>query len=311
MFQYKIKYPDEASTENAIREFLEFCSNRTELFVAASSDERFKFFHRSFFEYFYSRYINQQSSVDTMYTLMSAFDIDSEVFELTVALVKEENELKYQELIKYIFLKVEEEFNTSNTYSCKCIAFGILTSAMQVIDDDYFIKSYFDLIIKYHHLMKSKTIALLNQRLISMWIEKACKNDQLRNMFLEKYCQFCIDFIIEGYLMNPHSLFYLMNKSFIREGIVKIIEVHEEYLPLHIEIDSIPFYLIVYNNHENLFEKIDSYLISDTILFDRKLDREKRKEVKKNLKIYKRTSPEERKKVFSYILKSIQYSVKR
>ena len=34
-----------------------------------------------------------------MYELMSKFDVDSEVFELTIALVKEDNEVKYQVLI--------------------------------------------------------------------------------------------------------------------------------------------------------------------------------------------------------------------
>ena len=104
--QYRTKYIDEAAAECAIKEFLEFCSNRTELFVPSSVDDRFKFFHRSFFEYFYSRYIHQQPEVSKMYELMEKFDIDSEVFELTVALVKEDNEEKYQELIELILSKV-------------------------------------------------------------------------------------------------------------------------------------------------------------------------------------------------------------
>ena len=53
---YKTKYGSEAETENAIDEFLKFCADRTELFVPTVED-KFKFFHRSFFEYFYSLYI--------------------------------------------------------------------------------------------------------------------------------------------------------------------------------------------------------------------------------------------------------------
>ena len=53
---YKTKYGSEAEAENAIDEFLKFCSDRTELFVPTAEDN-FKFFHRSFFEYFYSFYI--------------------------------------------------------------------------------------------------------------------------------------------------------------------------------------------------------------------------------------------------------------
>ena len=54
---YKSKYGNEVDTENAIEEFLKFCSDRTELFVPAAGEDKFKFFHRSFFEYFYSQYI--------------------------------------------------------------------------------------------------------------------------------------------------------------------------------------------------------------------------------------------------------------
>lgn len=112
--QYRTKYVDEATTEMAIKEFLEFCSSRTELFVPADVDDKFKFFHRSFFEYFYARYIYQQHSVEEMYKLMEEFDIDSEAFELTIALVKEDNEEKYQNLIEYMFMKASQSLSESN-----------------------------------------------------------------------------------------------------------------------------------------------------------------------------------------------------
>ncbi len=54
---YKNKYVSENQTEQAIEQFLTFCSDRTELFVPSSGEDCFKFFHRSFFEYFYSQYI--------------------------------------------------------------------------------------------------------------------------------------------------------------------------------------------------------------------------------------------------------------
>lgn len=51
-----------------IQQFLIFCSDRTELFVPASGEDCFKFFHRSFFEYFYSQYIfTRMSSVEKIY----------------------------------------------------------------------------------------------------------------------------------------------------------------------------------------------------------------------------------------------------
>ena len=54
---YHGKYRSEAETELAAENFLAFCSDRTELFVPAAGEDRFKFFHRSFFEYFYAQYI--------------------------------------------------------------------------------------------------------------------------------------------------------------------------------------------------------------------------------------------------------------
>lgn len=153
--------------------------------------------------------------------------------------------------------------------------------------------------------MKSRKIASLNQRLISMWVEKACRNNQSKNKFLETYTQFCLDYIIEEYLMNPHSFFYLIKKEFMWDDIVKLIKGNEEYVPLLFETDNIPFYLIVCNKHENLFEIINTYLISNKILEGKNYNREKRKELKKSLKFYKNTSLEERKTFFNLLFRNI------
>ena len=92
---YKTKYVSENQTELAIDQFLIFCSDRTELFVPASGEDCFKFFHRSFFEYFYSQYIfTRMSSVEEIYDAWRTFDVDSEIFELTLAMFKQKNESK-------------------------------------------------------------------------------------------------------------------------------------------------------------------------------------------------------------------------
>lgn len=113
-----------------------------------------------------------------MYELMEKFDIDSEVFELTVALVKEDNEEKYQELIELILSKVQEELGKTEQ---SCTAFGILTLAMQVIDDAYYIQKYYEIIIQYHELMSTKQMYSMNQKLISMWVEKVICEDEDKN----------------------------------------------------------------------------------------------------------------------------------
>lgn len=100
---YKTKYVSENETELAIDQFLIFCSDRTELFVPASGEDCFKFFHRSFFEYFYSQYIFiRLKTVEEIYNAWKMFDVDSEVFELTIAMIKQKDEMQYQALVEFL-----------------------------------------------------------------------------------------------------------------------------------------------------------------------------------------------------------------
>lgn len=245
--QYKTKYSDESVADCAIKEFLEFCSNRTELFVPSSTDDKFKFFHRSFFEYFYSRYIHQQDSILTMYELMSAFDLDSEIFELTIALVKEDNEGKYQNLVKHIFTKIEYEFTQNNG---KCTAFCIMTLAMQVIDDSYFIQKYFDDVIMYSKCITKNKINNINQKLLYMWIEKGIGADKDKlEKFKETYETDCV-----CYLLNIISGLQMGNQHYLDDNI-KFSIIHE----LQFENRKMPFYLMVYNKYYSLIELLNGY----------------------------------------------------
>lgn len=141
---YKAKYGSEAEAENAIEEFLKFCSDRTELFVPTVED-KYKFFHRSFFEYFYSLYIFYRCNDENeMLDELLKFDVDSEVFELTVAMLKQKAESKYQALIELMFDKAENELDVqSKEYS----VFNILILTMQVIDDALYKARFLEIII--------------------------------------------------------------------------------------------------------------------------------------------------------------------
>ncbi len=256
---YNTKYPNDATAECAIKEFLEFCSNRTELFVPSSTDDTYKFFHRSFFEYFYSRYIHQQATVEKMYELMTKFDIDSEVFELTVALIKEDNELKYQDLVKYIFRKVKEGLEKDHP---DYTAFGILTLAMQVIDDAYFIQEYLDVVLKYKHLMKSDQILRMNQKYIYLWIIKAIgKDDEKKEIFRTAYENICITnaFIILSDVIIDSSIHTLRQSSYL----AKIDEDSEIFLEMRdSRIDGAKanaFYMLVYNEYYDLRERLNKF----------------------------------------------------
>ena len=100
---YANAYSSKNELSNAIETFLTFCSDRTELFVPGSEENKYKFFHRSFFEYFYSQQIVfKSSSVENTIDLMKGFGIDSEVCELVVAILKQKHEVKYQKVIEYL-----------------------------------------------------------------------------------------------------------------------------------------------------------------------------------------------------------------
>lgn len=194
MKQYRLKYSDEATTEHAVQQFLDFCSSRTDLLVLADVDDQFKFFHRSFFEYFYSRYITQQGSVEQMYRLMSQFDEDSEVFELVIALVKEENEEKYQELINLVFKQVDKEVEVSNSL---CTAFQILTLSMPVIEDAYFRNKYVQIVVNNLDWMTSKSAQRVNQAALIMALKRCFQTcPESASLFQQKCRSLYICYVI-------------------------------------------------------------------------------------------------------------------
>lgn len=123
---YTTRYGTVQATALAAENFLTYCSERTELFILSKDEDKFHFFHRSFFEYFYSNYLLFQIEiVEKIFDGLRQFDVDSEIFELTFALIKQTNELKYQKLINYIFKKCFEELEVSNINKIRC--FNILT----------------------------------------------------------------------------------------------------------------------------------------------------------------------------------------
>lgn len=184
---YRSKYASDAETERAALDFLAFCSDRTELFVPAAGEDRFKFFHRSFFEYFYSQYIFlRKHDVSDVYNSLSQFDVDSEVFELTFAMMKQKDENRYQELISYIFSIIND--NNKNI-SIRLTAFNILTLAMQVIDDKVYREKYINFLIDYSDQLVINIDNLSNQRIIIAVIQSKIGFIKKINKRYEKYAK--------------------------------------------------------------------------------------------------------------------------
>lgn len=179
---YYKKYVSMAETERAADNFIAFCSDRTELFVPAAGEDRFRFFHRSFFEYFYAQYIFVRiRDIEKVYESLQKFDVDSEVFELTLAMMKQKDEFRYQELIDYIFAKATEEVEMGNFVLG---GFNTLTLGMQVVDDDVYMHKYAELLIHYSEKISLSINTIPNQKIIYSVI--SCHNE-LAQLVTEAY----------------------------------------------------------------------------------------------------------------------------
>lgn len=288
---YTSKYGNDVDTENAIDEFLRFCSDRTELFVPSAEENKFKFFHRSFFEYFYSQYIflNFEYSSKILEEFKK-FDVDSEIFELTVAMLKQKSEKKYQELIELMIKEAKQEFANNDNF----LTFNILVLSMQVVDDVLYKKAFVDLLVdnkdiillnsdKFHNLHLIPNIfrndSTLSEELYTTYEYPAKK--QLLYNFL-KLCVM-LDDIAQGRIPN------LLEHAFTTKA--------NDYIK-H-DVEKLPFYVNLFLSRDKLnswLENINNYEIN--VLMNQ--NNKKTKKYAKYLGMYRELN-EKQKKIF-YIL---------
>lgn len=206
---YKTKYVSENQTELAIEQFLVFCSDRTELFVPASGEDCFKFFHRSFFEYFYSQYIfTRMSSVGEIYDAWRTFDVDSEIFELTLAMFKQKNESKYQEIVEFLLEKLEKRFS-NNTERINVM--NMLVLCMQVIDDELYKRQFVDFIVNNVEFCNKNIQEIHNQGFI---IDVINSNSDYKDMIINKYGDVAIyESVIDFLKVYPEAEQFLKQNS--------------------------------------------------------------------------------------------------
>ena len=206
---YKTKYVSENQTELAIDQFLIFCSDRTELFVPASGEDCFKFFHRSFFEYFYSQYIfTRMSSVEEIYDAWRTFDVDSEIFELTLAMFKQKNESKYQEIVEFLLKKLEKAF--SNNIE-RINVMNMLVLCMQVIDDELYKKQFVNFIVDNVEFCNKNIQKIHNQGFI---INVINSNNDYKDMVINRYGDIAIyESVIAFLKVYPEAEQFLKQNS--------------------------------------------------------------------------------------------------
>lgn len=306
---YSRKYSSEVETERAIEQFLDFCSERTELFVPASGENKFRFFHRSFFEYFYSQYIFLRlNKIEEMYDAMKQFDIDSEVFELILSTLKQKDEYKYQSLVDYLFEQSINEIQTNNIDEVS--AFDILTLGIEVIDDIKFKNEYVDYLIDnkeyFHNNIKER---FLNNKIVKMilhnkeYINKVneiYKEDaqlELLLAFLNCFSEICFDKnrIDEYKQYKKNSKDY---KDLVMDFVFNIYYRGTFYTEC---------YLFSKENVDNIFNREDfSYLIN--LL---KIDESKKEEYKIEFNRYDKLSYKEKKLINEELSKNIPIFLKR
>lgn len=144
---YVQRFHSETQCRAAVDIFLQFCSDRTEVFVPSpNSNTEYRFFHRSFYEYFYAKYISTRTkTVEDTYRKLQGFNVDSELFELLVQLYNKNDPNYLRELIQYVFQRAETQLQdpTGNTSR----ALDILIMLMQTADQNDFSKRLIQLIL--------------------------------------------------------------------------------------------------------------------------------------------------------------------
>lgn len=133
---YSQRFHSETECREAVEVFLQFCADRTEVFVPSpNSNTEYRFFHRSFYEYFYASFIATRTrTVEDTYRKLDGFEVDSELFELLVELYNKINPTYLRELIEYAFRQAEEKLH--NVDGGASSAFDTLVMLMQAADEN-------------------------------------------------------------------------------------------------------------------------------------------------------------------------------
>lgn len=305
---YKTKYGSEAEAENAIEEFLKFCSDRTELFVPTVED-KYKFFHRSFFEYFYSLYIFYRCNDEyEMLEEFLKFDVDSEVFELTVAMLKQKSESKYQALIELMFEKAEEELDVkAKDYS----TFNILVLSMQVIDDALYKERFLEILINKKPRILKGAEHIHNLKLVASIYE----NDAAA------YQKICDCYNDEGlvYLYEGCSRFFAMAEKFEEDTkesfFEKCLGKRYQYqlksrFIYHFADEDEKFYMSVFsrawNYSEILLETSDETLHRIFKKFNPRDYKSRVRRVRKSIEEFRKFSSEDQEKLVAIMVPSVR-----
>ena len=201
---YEDEYSDKNQARNAIEEFIKFCSERTEVYVPASTDNTFRFFHRSLYEFFFSKYITVRiNDAQQIYETLIEIDLDSEVFELVIARLKNENLSRCNELLNLLCRNMESDLKSKEP---SFIQLNILSLTLPLITNYRIINEYIDLLCKYGQVISLGRNSLISGNNIVKLIEE---NEVFSKRIYDSYLSFAYEEIM--YIVNQliDTLHYL------------------------------------------------------------------------------------------------------
>jgi hypothetical protein len=192
-------FESRANAINAVIEFLKFCANRTELFVPGANEDTFKFFHRSFLDYFYALHIFKYvNDVEEVYNELRRFGYDSEIYELLLSLLKNRKRATYDRLVQHVIDKTKCDFE------CKMPTYdpiNILSLFLQEVTEKIYKDQIMNILITNPNKVSKRTrvkketrnfIIDYHDNLRQMIIDKARCDIVTKDNFVNTYREFAL-----------------------------------------------------------------------------------------------------------------------
>lgn len=185
MKTYRKRYRDENDLSRAIKEFLRFCEDRTELFIMGNSEDKYKFFHRSFFEFFYAKYCAKHLSQQQILNELIEFGDDSELTELTISILKKNAyTTKYIPLIDLCIKNLKRTSKYTPSFSR---VYNTCLEALHISDEEHYLNEFYDMCMnnteKYLlHLKPETELMLLPLFLRTKKVEELVKDFIIKNV---------------------------------------------------------------------------------------------------------------------------------
>ncbi len=158
---YRGEFSSSTACKLGIEEFLQFCADRTEVFIQSqNSNSDYRFYHRSFYEYFYAKYIEANAkSEEEAYEMLRCFDMDSEIFELLTMLYDNEGDkIKNNSLAEYLFEKAHKSLSNGTNQVDR--GFDMLVMLLNVVNDEVFHQRFIDLFLQHAEILSGQMLTV-------------------------------------------------------------------------------------------------------------------------------------------------------